>query len=129
MREAAQTSAAATPYTPADEIAAQQAMAEMEVVEARRQQTEAVQEAQRRLGTTMQDLNVKLKDIGPFLREKIEAFFKAEGIPIVVRYFDPSYQVRSRPAHGNRPIMRRTGRASLLFGVRKPCVCRMANCW
>jgi 6-phosphofructokinase 1 len=42
---------------------------------------------------------VKLKDIGPLLRDKIEAFFKAEGIPIVVRYFDPSYQVRSRPAN------------------------------
>jgi 6-phosphofructokinase 1 len=43
--------------------------------------------------------NVKLKDIGPFLRERIEAFFKAEGIPVVMRYFDPSYQVRSRPAN------------------------------
>jgi 6-phosphofructokinase 1 len=43
--------------------------------------------------------NVRLKDIGPFLREKIEAFFKAEGIPVVMRYFDPSYQVRSRPAN------------------------------
>jgi len=43
--------------------------------------------------------NVKLKDIGPFLREKIETFFKAEGIPVAVRYFDPSYQVRSRPAN------------------------------
>ena len=43
--------------------------------------------------------NVKLKDVGPFLREKIETFFKAEGIPVVVRYFDPSYEVRSRPAN------------------------------
>src|SRR3954466_737584 len=43
--------------------------------------------------------NVKLKDIGPFLREKIETFFKGEGIPLVMRYFDPSYQVRSRPAN------------------------------
>jgi 6-phosphofructokinase 1 len=51
--------------------------------------------------TTTRDAsgNVKLKDIGPFLREKIEAFFKSEGIPIVIRYFDPSYQVRSRPAN------------------------------
>ena len=50
--------------------------------------------------TTARDAsgNVKLKDIGPFLRDKIEAFFKAEGIPVVIRYFDPSYQVRSRPA-------------------------------
>ena len=43
--------------------------------------------------------NVKLKDIGLFLRERIEAYFKGESIPIVIRYFDPSYQVRSRPAN------------------------------
>ncbi len=43
--------------------------------------------------------NVKLKDIGPFLREKIEAYFKACNMPVVMRYFDPSYQVRSRPAN------------------------------
>jgi 6-phosphofructokinase 1 len=43
--------------------------------------------------------NVKLKDVGPFLRAEIEAFFKAEGIPIAMRYFDPSYQIRSRPAN------------------------------
>jgi 6-phosphofructokinase 1 len=43
--------------------------------------------------------NVKLKDIGLFLRQKIESYFKAEGMPVVVRYFDPSYQVRSRPAN------------------------------
>ena len=49
--------------------------------------------------------NVKLKDIGPFLRERIEAYFKAEGIPIVVRYFDPSYQVRSRPANCEDDIL------------------------
>lgn len=51
--------------------------------------------------TTARDAsgNLKLKDIGPFLRDKIEAFFKAEGIPVVIRYFDPSYQVRSRPAN------------------------------
>jgi 6-phosphofructokinase 1 len=43
--------------------------------------------------------NVKLKDIGPFLCEHIKAHFKAEGVPVVVRYFDPSYQIRSRPAN------------------------------
>ena len=39
--------------------------------------------------------NVKLKDIGPFLCEQIKSYFKADGIPVVIRYFDPSYQVRS----------------------------------
>jgi 6-phosphofructokinase 1 len=42
--------------------------------------------------------NMKLKDIGPFLRERIESYFKAEGIPVVMRYLDPSYLIRSRPA-------------------------------
>jgi 6-phosphofructokinase 1 len=43
--------------------------------------------------------NVKLKDVGLFLRENIESYFKAEGMPVVLRYFDPSYQVRSVPAN------------------------------
>ena len=43
--------------------------------------------------------NVKLRDVGLFLREKIETYFKTEGLPVVLRYFDPSYQVRSRPAN------------------------------
>jgi 6-phosphofructokinase 1 len=57
--------------------------------------------------TTARDAsgNVKLKDIGLFLREKIESFFKAEKIPVVIRYFDPSYQVRSRPANGEDALL------------------------
>ena len=43
--------------------------------------------------------NVKLQDIGLFLRERIETFFRTQGMPVVMRYFDPSYQVRSRPAN------------------------------
>lgn len=42
--------------------------------------------------------NVKLKDIGIFLRDRIEAYFKAEKIPFALRYFDPSYMIRSVPA-------------------------------
>lgn len=49
--------------------------------------------------------NKKLKDIGLFLREKIESYFKAEGIPVVLRYFDPSYQVRSRPANAGDAVL------------------------
>ena len=49
--------------------------------------------------------NVKLKDIGPFLREQIETYFKKEGIPVVIRYFDPSYQVRSRPANNEDKLL------------------------
>lgn len=39
--------------------------------------------------------NVRLIDIGHFLRGKIEAWFNARKIPIVMRYFDPGYFVRS----------------------------------
>jgi 6-phosphofructokinase 1 len=48
---------------------------------------------------------VKLKDIGPFLCEQIKSYFKAEGIPVVIRYFDPSYQVRSRPANSEDALL------------------------
>ena len=41
--------------------------------------------------------NVKLQDIGLFLRERIESYFKAERIPVALRYFDPSYLIRSVP--------------------------------
>lgn len=43
--------------------------------------------------------NVKLHDIGEFLGEKIETYFAAEQLPIRLRYFDPGYQIRSRPAN------------------------------
>jgi len=43
--------------------------------------------------------NVKLQDVGPFLREAIAARFSAARVPVTLRYFDPSYQIRSRPAN------------------------------
>lgn len=49
--------------------------------------------------------NVKLKDVGPFLRERIESSFKADGIPIAMRYFDPSYVIRSRAANCEDSIL------------------------
>lgn len=49
--------------------------------------------------------NVKLQDIGLFLRERIEAYFKAEKVPLVMRYFDPSYLVRSSPANAEDSIL------------------------
>jgi 6-phosphofructokinase 1 len=49
--------------------------------------------------------NVKLHDIGPFLRDRIEAYFKAEKVPVVMRYFDPSYFVRSSPANSEDSIL------------------------
>jgi 6-phosphofructokinase 1 len=49
--------------------------------------------------------NAKLQDIGLFLRERIETYFKAEKIPAVMRYFDPSYIVRSSPANAEDSIL------------------------
>jgi 6-phosphofructokinase 1 len=49
--------------------------------------------------------NVRLKDIGPFLRGRIESFFRAEKVPMVMRYFDPNYLVRSSPANSEDSIL------------------------
>jgi 6-phosphofructokinase 1 len=49
--------------------------------------------------------NIKLKEIGSFLRQRIEAYFKAERIPITFRYFDPSYMIRSVPADAEDAIL------------------------
>lgn len=43
--------------------------------------------------------NVKLGDIGLYLRETIVAYFKAQGVPINLKYIDPSYTIRSLPAN------------------------------
>lgn len=42
--------------------------------------------------------NKKLGDIGIFLRDKINEYFKAKNIHINLKYIDPSYQIRSAPA-------------------------------
>ena len=42
--------------------------------------------------------NRRLADIGLFLKERIEAHFKARGIETTLKYIDPSYLVRSAPA-------------------------------
>ncbi len=49
--------------------------------------------------------NAKLQDIGQYLRERIAAYFKAEGIPMTLRYFDPSYSVRSVPADAEDAVL------------------------
>ena len=43
--------------------------------------------------------NRRLRDIGPFLKQKITEYFKAEQVPTSVKYFDPSYHIRSVPAN------------------------------
>ena len=43
--------------------------------------------------------NVIHGDIGLFLKERIGSFFRDEGIPVSIKYFDPSYIIRSVPAN------------------------------
>jgi 6-phosphofructokinase 1 len=42
--------------------------------------------------------NRKLADIGLFLRDKIQTYFKSIGMHINLKYIDPSYQIRSAVA-------------------------------
>lgn len=50
------------------------------------------------LKKTDQSGNKKLGDVGPWLKNKIEAYFKEEDMEINLKYIDPSYIVRSSPA-------------------------------
>lgn len=49
--------------------------------------------------------NVKLKDIGLFLKARVTEFFATERIPVTVRYLDPSYTIRSVPADAEDAIL------------------------
>jgi 6-phosphofructokinase 1 len=45
--------------------------------------------------------NVKNKDIGLFLKDKITQEFKSKNFPVSIKYIDPSYIIRSAPANAN----------------------------
>ena len=45
--------------------------------------------------------NVKYKDIGIYLKEKISEDFEKKGFPHSIKYIDPSYIIRSAPANAN----------------------------
>ena len=49
--------------------------------------------------------NPRLKDVGVFLRERIEAYFRSERLPVVMRYFDPGYLIRSCPANAEDAVL------------------------
>ena len=48
--------------------------------------------------------NIKMADIGIFLKEKITAYFQERQIEINLKYIDPSYIIRSMPANPNDSI-------------------------
>jgi 6-phosphofructokinase 1 len=43
--------------------------------------------------------NKKLGDVGTFLKKHVEEYFDAIGTEVSVKYIDPSYMIRSAPAH------------------------------
>ena len=45
--------------------------------------------------------NVMREDIGIFLKDRITQYFKEKGMPISLKYIDPSYMIRSLPADSN----------------------------
>jgi 6-phosphofructokinase 1 len=49
-------------------------------------------------GSTDASGNARLKDIGTFLRDKINGHFAARKIELNLKYLDPSYHIRSVPA-------------------------------
>ena len=49
--------------------------------------------------------NILKNDIGTFLVGKITDYFKSVDIPMVMKYFDPSYSIRSVPASGTDQIL------------------------
>lgn len=48
--------------------------------------------------------NVLKKDIGEFLKRRIAEYFEAQGMRASIKYFDPSYTIRSVPARGTDAI-------------------------
>jgi len=62
--------------------------------------------------------NIKLKDIGIYLKEAIAAHFTGKGIDISIKYIDPSYMIRSLPANANdRVFCNFLGRNSVHAGM------------
>ena len=62
--------------------------------------------------------NIKLKDIGVYLKEAIKSYFDANGIDISIKYIDPSYMIRSLPANANdRVFCNFLGRNSVHAGM------------
>ena len=48
--------------------------------------------------------NIRLKDIGMYLKESISSYFNKKGIEISLKYIDPSYMIRSLPANANDSV-------------------------
>jgi 6-phosphofructokinase 1 len=62
--------------------------------------------------------NRKLADIGVYLKGEIERYLEHEGMPVSVKYFDPSYYIRSLPASAVDSLLcERFARAAVHAGM------------
>ncbi len=62
--------------------------------------------------------NIRLKDIGLYLKESIATYFADKGIDVSIKYIDPSYMIRSLPANANdRVFCNFLGRNSVHAGM------------
>ncbi|MFO7965696.1 MAG: ATP-dependent 6-phosphofructokinase [Desulfobacterales bacterium] len=48
--------------------------------------------------------NIRLHDIGIYLKDAIGDYFQRKGIEITLKYIDPSYMIRSLPANANDSV-------------------------
>ena len=48
--------------------------------------------------------NIKLKDIGLYLKDRIRTYFDQKGVEVSLKYIDPSYMIRSLPANANDSV-------------------------
>jgi len=74
--------------------------------------------------------NIRFSDIGLFLKDKINSYFKQQGMEVNLKYIDPSYTIRSLPANprdsafclllGHHAVHAgMTGRTNMLVGFWK----------
>ena len=62
--------------------------------------------------------NIKLKDIGIYLKGAIASYFASKQIEVSIKYIDPSYMIRSLPANANdRVFCNFLGRYSVHAGM------------
>jgi 6-phosphofructokinase 1 len=73
--------------------------------------------------------NVKLKDIGLFLKQEILAHFTKRSIQTSIKYIDPSYMIRSLPANANdRVFCNFLGRNAVHAGMAGKTDLLIGNC-
>ncbi|MBF0100432.1 MAG: ATP-dependent 6-phosphofructokinase [Desulfobacterales bacterium] len=76
--------------------------------------------------------NIKLKDIGMFLKNTINSYFQSKNMDVSLKYIDPSYMIRSLPANANDHVFcsflgrdavhaGMTGKTKMIIGYWNDC--------